>query len=224
MVDRVGDWWNSVFNTPAPSPSDNEVAAVPPVNLEPPTLQPPPSIEIQPTTPGSTQAPVTIPATPAVRPDAPVIADQQPARVPSFPRPLDSSRPVDTIPGTQVYQQPSAPPAAAVGGGTIERTPSTTTAGTIQRTPSTSTLGAGRDTAGTLPSAPRTDTRATTSNGSSRPDATASTSTGGSRADTTASSGTSTTMDTPASSRATPAGETTIAPTGDASGSASPTQ
>jgi len=99
LLDRAGDWWNSVFNG---TPSDPTVAALPPVQppevkLEPPVLMPPP------------QQPDPPPLRPAVvpPPDAPVIASE-PQRVPSFPRPLETTRPVDTIPGTHVYRSPEA--------------------------------------------------------------------------------------------------------------------
>ncbi|HEY0823423.1 MAG TPA: transglycosylase domain-containing protein, partial [Ramlibacter sp.] len=108
FLDRAGDWWNSVFNTPT-TESDPAVAAVPEVSLpelgpepvlEPPALEPPPASL------GTPQAlPMPLPG-PPVTPDAPVIAEPQ--RVPAFPRPLDSGRPVDTIPGTQVYRTPEA--------------------------------------------------------------------------------------------------------------------
>jgi hypothetical protein len=105
LMDRMGDWWNSVFNT-APPPAENEVAAVPEaslpqVNLEPPVLEPPPrslGVPLPPTEAG------TFP----VRPDAPVVVDAQPQRVPAFPRPLEAARPADSIPGTQVYRTPEA--------------------------------------------------------------------------------------------------------------------
>ncbi|HYE38686.1 MAG TPA: transglycosylase domain-containing protein [Ramlibacter sp.] len=107
LVDRMGDWWNNVFNT-APSSQDTEVAAVPevqlpPVNLEPPVLEPPPpalGVPLPPTEPGTFPVPS----------DAPVVLDAPPQRVPSFPRPLEPARPADSIAGTQVYR---APPATA---------------------------------------------------------------------------------------------------------------
>jgi penicillin-binding protein 1A len=108
LVDRMGDWWNSVFS--APAASDSTVAAVPEVSvpavkLEPPQLEPPPAAMDT-----SAQAPVA-PVPPP--PSAPVITSQ-PQRVPSFPRPLetarpaDTARPVETVPGTQVYRSPEA--------------------------------------------------------------------------------------------------------------------
>jgi hypothetical protein len=104
LIDRMGDWWNSVFNG---SPGSNEpaVAAVPEVqlpvvNMEPPVLEPPPKSTV------TVEAPPLIQTTP-VPSDSPVIADQ-PQRVPSFPRPLETTRPVDTIPGTRVYRTPDA--------------------------------------------------------------------------------------------------------------------
>ena len=101
-MDRVGDWWNSVFNSTS---SDPTVATVPEVKLpdlklDPPALEPPPkSLDMAQT-----------PASPVVPPpaDAPVVASD-PQRVPSFPRPLDTpARPVDSVPGTQVYRSPDA--------------------------------------------------------------------------------------------------------------------
>jgi len=113
LMDRMGDWWNSVFNSSGSG--DATVATVPEVKLpdvkfDPPQLEPPPrSID-------TAQLPQQTPLPP---PDAPVIAtDAQ--RVPSFPRPLestrssdgnrplDSARPVDSVPGTQVYRSPEA--------------------------------------------------------------------------------------------------------------------
>jgi penicillin-binding protein 1A len=95
LVDRMNDWWNSVFNS---TPNDPTVAAlpevtIPEVKLDPPDLQPPPTALDMSQTP----APVLPP------PDAPVIASE-PQRVPTFPRPLDTARPVDSVPGTQVYR------------------------------------------------------------------------------------------------------------------------
>lgn len=132
LMDRMGDWWNSVFN--APTGSDPSVAAVPPVqlpevNLQPPVLEPPPPIAIAPQV-QSPPMPAT-PPMPVATPDAPVVVDAQ--RVPSFPRPLESTRPsessrsytyesarpIETVPGTQVYRAPEAPLRSAA--------PSTTT-------------------------------------------------------------------------------------------------
>ncbi|GAB3767102.1 transglycosylase domain-containing protein [Ramlibacter monticola] len=109
LLDRMGDWWNSVFNIPTEPASEPEVASLPPVNLEPPVLEPPPQqITVAP-------PPLPLPETaplPAVTPDAPVIADNLPRRIPAFPRPLEQpapARPIDTIPGTQVYRMPDTP-------------------------------------------------------------------------------------------------------------------
>ncbi len=102
LMDRMGDWWSSVFNTPSPAPSDNDVAALPPANLEPPLLEPPPASVAIPA-----PQPLPYPA-PAVSADAPVIVEPQPQRVPSFPRPLESAKPVETVPGMQVYTAPEA--------------------------------------------------------------------------------------------------------------------
>ncbi|WP_222622918.1 penicillin-binding protein 1A [Ramlibacter cellulosilyticus] len=99
LMDRMGDWWNSVFNS-APSAADPQVATVPEVklpeiSLEPPKLEPPPR----------TLDMAQTPASPVVTPDAPVIASDS-QRVPSFPRPLEPTRPIETVPGTQVYRSP----------------------------------------------------------------------------------------------------------------------
>jgi penicillin-binding protein 1A len=104
LVDRMGDWWNSVFNA---APADPTVATMPPatapvVTIEGPQLQPPP-----PALPASPLA-TGQPSSPPVSADAPVIVSE-PQRVPSFPRPLESARAVDTVPGTQVYRSPDAP-------------------------------------------------------------------------------------------------------------------
>jgi penicillin-binding protein 1A len=113
LGDRIGDWWNSVFNIPSsPAPeSEPEVAALPEVKLEPPVLEPPP----QSVTAVPPPEPLPMPA-PPVSPDAPVIVDNQPQRVPSFPRPLEQpapARPADSIAGTQVYRSPEATPRSA---------------------------------------------------------------------------------------------------------------
>jgi penicillin-binding protein 1A len=101
LMERMGDWWNSVFSTPAPeSVPQPEVAAVPQVQLDPPLLEPPPA-EVGPTAP---TVPLPEPV-PMVAPDAPVISGPMPARVPSFPRALEPARPTATIPGTQVYRR-----------------------------------------------------------------------------------------------------------------------
>jgi penicillin-binding protein 1A len=104
LMDRMGDWWASVFNTnPNGTTTDSTTAALPPVDTTPPNLEPPPSTAQVPSAP----TPLPYPA-PAVSPDAPVIVDGQAQRVPSYPRSADSGRPVDTIPGTQVYPTPGA--------------------------------------------------------------------------------------------------------------------
>jgi penicillin-binding protein 1A len=104
LLQGMKDWWNSVFNTPPAEQDANAVAALPPVNLEPPVLQPPPTSLDLPAPAPPAGPPVAL----AVPPNAPVIVDPQ--RVPAFPRPLestrDSARPVETIPGTQVYRSP----------------------------------------------------------------------------------------------------------------------
>ena len=109
LMQRMGDWWNSVFSTP---PSSSEVAATPPVQLpavklEPPSLEPPPSSLSSNTLPpgGSTPLPPTQSGWPSVNANAPVTV-VEPQRIPSFPRPLESARPAETVPGTQVYRTP----------------------------------------------------------------------------------------------------------------------
>jgi penicillin-binding protein 1A len=122
MLQGVKDWWNSVFSTPPAE--EPQTAALPPVNLDPPVLQPPPaSLDLPPSS--------QIVVSPPVLPNSPVIVDASPQRVPSFPRPLETgrtpepARPADTITGTQVYRAPSetplrssdAPSTAATGAG-----------------------------------------------------------------------------------------------------------
>jgi penicillin-binding protein 1A len=110
LMDRMGDWWSSVFNTSPPSESTvaatPEVAlpevTLPEVKLDPPVLEPPPQV-LQPTSPGWASGGGY---GPPVSADSPVIIDTQPQRVPSFPRPLTPARPTDSIPGTQVYRVP----------------------------------------------------------------------------------------------------------------------
>jgi penicillin-binding protein 1A len=57
-------------------------------------------------------------ASPAGPSDVPVAAEL-PQRPPAFPRVLEPTRPLDTIPGTQVYRAPQqgAAPATAMGAG-----------------------------------------------------------------------------------------------------------
>ncbi|WP_414709081.1 penicillin-binding protein 1A [Ramlibacter sp.] len=123
LLDRMGDWWNSVFNIPAEPEQEPEVAALPPVNLEPPVLEPPPQSVTAVPPPEALPFPAPAPELalpsepastpgPAVSPDAPVIVDNRPQRIPSFPRPLEQpapARPAETIPGTQVYRTPEPP-------------------------------------------------------------------------------------------------------------------
>jgi penicillin-binding protein 1A len=118
LMQRMGDWWNSVFSAPAASP---EVAAtqevkLPDVSTAPPSLEPPPSTLSSSATLGMSSSPISGMGAPAVSPNAPVIADTQ--RVPSFPRPLEATRPVEatrpleatrpveSVQGTQVYRTP----------------------------------------------------------------------------------------------------------------------
>jgi penicillin-binding protein 1A len=149
LMDRVGDWWNSVFNS---APSDPTVAAVPPVTLpevklDSPQLQPPP-----PPLPPSLLATPQMPSSLGVSPDAPVIASD-PQRVPSFPRPLDTGRPVETIPGTQVYRSPdvaarppdASAPADVVRGPAQPRVAGSMPAGTAAMGAAPSQGGAARD-------------------------------------------------------------------------------
>jgi penicillin-binding protein 1A len=162
LIDRMGDWWNSVFNT-APQ-GDPTVAALPEVklpelDLDPPKLEPPPaSLDLSPLPP-----PPPLPAAPppTITADAPVLIEPQ--RVPSFPRPLesgralesarspdsgralDSGRPVETVPGTRVYPQPEV----------ATRRPDPTAPADVVRGPSqsTSTMGAASESRGDLPAA-----------------------------------------------------------------------
>ena len=193
LMDRMGDWWNSVFNIPSEPTTEPEVAALPPVNLEPPVLEPPP----QSVTAVPPLDPLPLPP-PAVRPDAPVIVDNLPQRVPAFPRPLEQpapARPADSIAGTQVYRVPGASPRNGAPDPSLPadvvRAPADRgmTPG-LQGSAGTSAMGApaadgsiGRGDAGALPGR-RADSTATTAAGR-RPDSTATTATGG-RPDTTA--------------------------------------
>jgi penicillin-binding protein 1A len=107
LLQGVKDWWNSVFNTP-PSMENADVAAMPPVKLDPPVLVPAPR--------AGDVIPLESTRGQAVPSDAPVLVDPQ--RVPAFPRPLETARPADTIPGTQVYQVPQGTrPADGAGAG-----------------------------------------------------------------------------------------------------------
>ena len=101
LLQRMGDWWNSVFNMP-PSAADPQSVAMPPVRLDPPVLEPAPrSLDLP-----SAMPPVAI--SPPVSPDAPVIVQPLGDRMPAFPRPLDGGRAAETVTGTQVYRSPEA--------------------------------------------------------------------------------------------------------------------
>jgi penicillin-binding protein 1A len=229
LLDRAGDWWNSVFSTP-PTPGDPTVAVVPQpplpeVKLDPPVLEPPPQSL-------GTASPPTITG-PAVSPNAPVLVEPQ--RVPSFPRavetarPSDSARPVDSIPGTQVYRAPDAtarvpdpsgppdvvraPPARTLtipsgsssGTGSASATPSTPNANG-----STNAMGASsRDAITVSPARPGTTTSSTSSSTSPSGSSAASTSA------TRSSSGSTASGDGDSGS----APSTTVAPVGAATGS-----
>ena len=111
LMQRMGDWWNSVFSTP---PTSSEVAAtpevkLPEVKLDPPSLEPPPSNLPSASLPpgGAMPLPPTQQGWPGVSPSAPVTV-VEPQRVPAFPRPLESARPAESIPGTQVYRTPES--------------------------------------------------------------------------------------------------------------------
>ncbi len=145
LLERMGDWWNSVFSTPAPE-SEPAVAAVPEVklpevSLEPPSLEPPPR---------SLATPAPLPL-PPVSADAPVISEPQ--RVPAFPRPLESSgRPVESVPGTQVYRTPEATarmPDLSVPADVVRAPtqPARVAPPPASSSPSTSAMGAARDAA-----------------------------------------------------------------------------
>jgi penicillin-binding protein 1A len=111
LMDRMGDWWNSVFNA-APGSTDTAVVASPEVRLDPPVLDPAPRSLNMPTV-------TTVPA-PPVTADAPVIVEASPQRVPSFPRPLDVSRPTETVTGTQVYRPDLSARDLSSGGGSAQ--------------------------------------------------------------------------------------------------------
>ena len=117
LLQRMGDWFGAVFG--APGAPDPNVAASPPVRLDPPVLEPPPWVPPIAGTPR--EAPLISPAPVAPQPpppDAPVIIDN---RVPVFPRQPEGPRPnevvrtpeqmrpLDSVPGTQVYRSPEAP-------------------------------------------------------------------------------------------------------------------
>ncbi|MCG2592755.1 transglycosylase domain-containing protein [Ramlibacter sp. XY19] len=107
ILQGAKDWWNSVFNTPPANPDNPEVAAMPPVKIDPPVLIPAPSS--MPSSAAAAQDVVPLESTrpnPNVTANAPVLVDPQ--RVPAFPRPLETARPAETVPGTQVYPVPQA--------------------------------------------------------------------------------------------------------------------
>jgi hypothetical protein len=121
VAQKMGDWWNSLFNTAPPSANDTPVVAGSDYQL--PKLEPAPSSITVPA-----PQPLPYPA-PAVNPDAPVIVDS--GRVPSYPRPTEPVPPTATIPGTQVYRSPDAtmpaappPPTTTLGAGASNASPS----------------------------------------------------------------------------------------------------
>jgi penicillin-binding protein 1A len=107
LLQGAKDWWNSVFNTPPTGMENAEVAAMPPVKLDPPVLIPAPASTPTTMPPAADVVPLeSTRPNPNVTANAPVLVDPQ--RVPAFPRPLETARPAETIPGTQVYQVPQA--------------------------------------------------------------------------------------------------------------------
>jgi penicillin-binding protein 1A len=120
VAQKMGDWWNSLFNTAPPSANDTPVVAGSDYQL--PKLEPAPSSITVPA-----PQPLPYPA-PAVNPDAPVIVDS--GRVPSYPRATEPVPPTATIPGTQVYRSPDAtmpaappPPTTTLGAGASNALP-----------------------------------------------------------------------------------------------------
>ena len=164
LVDRMGNWWNSVFNTP-PSPQDvaatppAQLPELPPVNLEPPNLEPPP--------PPTVAMPIPVPSgpVPGLDADAPVIVGE-PQRIPSFPRPLEPARPADSIAGTQVYRSPET------GRNASSSASGSASAGSRSASGSASTLGSGGGTSSM--GASSASSSAGSSSSSSRSDGTAS--------------------------------------------------
>jgi penicillin-binding protein 1A len=136
LMDRMGDWWNSVFNS-APGSTDTAVVASPEIRLDPPVLDPSPRSLNMPTV-------ITVPG-PAVTADAPVIVDASPQRVPSFPRPLEAARPAETISGTQVYRPDSSTRDGSSGGtgSQVVRVIPSTPAVVAPSASGTSSMGAG---------------------------------------------------------------------------------
>ncbi|MCC2675351.1 MAG: penicillin-binding protein [Ramlibacter sp.] len=109
LMDRMGDWWNSVFT--APPGVDPAAATVAVPETQPPAAATPSASHSPPT------AAVVMPST-AGPAEVPVAADLS-QRPPSFPRALEPTRPVETVPGTQVYRVPeqASAPAATMGAG-----------------------------------------------------------------------------------------------------------
>ncbi|MCD6079000.1 MAG: hypothetical protein K0R89_2944, partial [Ramlibacter sp.] len=108
LMDRMGDWWNSVFTAPAGGDPAAATVAVP--ETQPPAAATPSASHSQPTA-------VVMPST-AGPAEVPVAADL-PQRPPSFPRALEPTRPVETVPGMQVYRVPeqASAPSATMGAG-----------------------------------------------------------------------------------------------------------
>jgi hypothetical protein len=136
LQEKMGDWWASVFNTAPSTGSETAAVAGPDVQVQQPQLEPAPeSITIPPPAPLPYPAPAPAPA---VTPEAPVIASE-PQRVPAFPRPLESARPADTIPGTHVYEAPETasrePDFAGPAGDRRDRTRSARSSGADVYTP-----------------------------------------------------------------------------------------
>ena len=130
LMDRMNDWFNSVFNSAPPVEPEPEVVATPEYRYEPPQLEPPPLPPV-----ASIPAPLPEPRPlPPVMSDAPVVLEPQ--RVPDFPRPLEAARPAETVPGTQVWRAPEVARAperqaestrSVAGGGTNSTTTGSTT-------------------------------------------------------------------------------------------------
>ncbi len=104
LMDRMGDWWNNVFNTTQPAQPESVAVPGTEVKLEPPVLLPPAQAEASSGPAFGTQRPA-----PPVSADSPVMADL-PQRVPTTPRSLEPvpARASEIIIGTQVYRQPEA--------------------------------------------------------------------------------------------------------------------
>jgi penicillin-binding protein 1A len=128
LLDRMNDWFGSMFGTPPAAPAEPPVAVTPPVPVEPPVLIP------APVPPLPSQAALPAPGTGALSPmglPPPAAATAEPglppelARVPAMPGALEPARPAQSVAGTRVYipAEPGRAPALPAARATVDARP-----------------------------------------------------------------------------------------------------